>query len=116
MDVVNKTQITCKKAAYKKEKAILKEWAKKTVELLRSAEFLLQEFKLDCQRTPPMIAEVADAIGQKYGRLSMRAKTIFHAKQLKVKITRLKILTSHSCHHINKMESELKYIQGLKKA
>lgn len=43
----------------------------------------------------------------------MRAKTKFHAEQLKVEIAHLKILTSYSFYCINKMKLELKYIQGL---
>ncbi len=58
-----------------------------------------------------MVAEVADIIGQKYKRLSIPAKTKFHAEQVKVEIIHFKILTSHSCHCINEIELELEYIQ-----
>lgn len=115
VDVANKTEITCEKVVNEKEKAILKERVKEMVELLWGIEFPSQGFKLDCQHAPPMVAEVVDAIGQKYGKLSMRAKTKFHAEQLKVEIAYLKMLTSYSCRRINEIESELKYIQGLEK-
>lgn len=80
MDVANKTEIACKKAVNKEEKVILEEWAKKTMELLRGIKFPPRGFKLDYQRVPPMVAEVANMIDQKYGGLSMRAKTKFYAE------------------------------------
>lgn len=63
-----------------------------------------------------MVTEVADVIGQKYKRLSMRTKTKFYSKQLKIEIAHFKMLTSHSYHCINKIELELKYIKGLEEA
>lgn len=116
VEVATKTEATCKQAANEEEKAILQERAKETVELMRVVEFAPRGFKLDCQRAPPMAPEVADAFGLKYGRLSLRAKTKFHAEQVKVEIARLKMLTSHSCRRINAMESELKYIKSLEEA
>lgn len=80
------------------------------MELLWDAEFPSERFKFDHQCTPPIVAEVADAISLKYKRLSMQAKTKFQAEQLKVVIAYLKMLTSYSCCHINEIESELKYI------
>ena len=71
MDVANKTKMTCKKAANEEEKAILEARTKETVELLRGAKFPLWRFKLNRQHAPLMVAEVANAIGLKYGRLSM---------------------------------------------
>lgn len=80
VDVANKTEITCKKVANKEEKAILKVRAKKTVKLLQVAKFLPRGFKLDCQYAPLIVAEVVDAIGLKYRRLSMLAKTKFYTE------------------------------------
>ncbi len=60
-----------------------------------------------------MVPDVADIIDLKYGKLSVRAKTIFDMEQVKVEIVRLKMLITHSCRYINKLESELKYIQEL---
>lgn len=62
-----------------------------------------------------MAPDVADAIGLKYGRFSLQAKTIFHIEQVKVEIVLLRILTTHSCRRINELESELKYLKGLEK-
>lgn len=80
IDVANQAKIASEKPANMKEKAILKERAKEMVEVLRNTKFSQQRFKVNCQYTPPIVTEVADAIGQKYGRLSMRAKTKFHAE------------------------------------
>lgn len=63
-----------------------------------------------------MVTEVADVIGQKYRRLSMRAKIKYHAEQVKIEIGHLNMLTSHSRYYINEMELELKYIQDLEEA
>lgn len=115
MDVANKTEIAYEKAANKEEKIILEQRAKETVELLRGTKFSPRRFQLDCQHASLMVAKVTDVIYQKYGRLSMWAKRKFYVKQMKVEIARLKMLTSHSCRRINKMESELKYVQVLKK-
>lgn len=71
MDVTNKTKMMCKKAANEEEKAIFKARTKETVKLLRGAKFPLWGFKLDCQHAPLIIMEVSDAIGLKYGRLSI---------------------------------------------
>ncbi len=81
------------------------------VELLQDAEFPPQAFKLDRQHPPLVAPDVADAIGLKYGRLSLRAKIIFHMEQVKVEIARLRMLTTHSCRRINELESELKYLK-----
>lgn len=83
------------------------------MELLQDAEFLPQAFKLDHQCLSLVTSDVADAIGVKYGRLSLRAKTIFNIEQVKVEIACHKMLTTHSCCYINELESKLKYIKGL---
>lgn len=62
-----------------------------------------------------MTPVIADAIGLKYGRLFFWAKTIFHAERIKVEIICFKILTTYYYRYIHEMESELKYITGLKK-
>lgn len=116
VDVATKTEAICKQAANEEENAILEQRAKETVELLRHVEFAPRQFKLDRQRAPLMAPEVVDAVGLKYGRLFFRAKTKFHAEQVKVEIARLKMLTSQSYCCINEIESELKYIKSLEKA
>lgn len=63
------------------------------VELLWDKEFALREFKLDCQHAFSLALEVVDAVGLRYRRLSLRAKTKFYANQLKVEIAHFKILT-----------------------
>ena len=116
VDVATKNKVMYKQLARKEEAKIQKHRAQETVELLRDKEFAPRGFKLDRQRAPPLAPEVADAIGLRYGRLSLRAKTNFHADQLKVEIARLKMLTSQGCRRINEMEQELKYIQSLEVA
>lgn len=82
----------------------------KTVKLLWGAMFPLWKFKLDCEHALLVILKVADIFNFKYRRLSMWAKTIFHIKQIKFEILRFKILMSHSCYYIIKIELELMYI------
>lgn len=60
-----------------------------------------------------MVPDIADAIGLKYGRFSLWAKTIFYMEQVKVEIVCLRILATHSCRHINELESDLKYFKRL---
>ena len=71
---------------------------------------MLRAFKLDWQYAPPLVLKVADTIGLRYRRLFLHVKTKFHANQLKVEITRLKMLILQKCRRINKIEQELKYI------
>lgn len=86
------------------------------MELLWDEEFAPREFKLDRMLAPPVAPEVADAIGLRYGTISLRAKSKFYADQVKVEIARLKMLTSQGCRRMNEMEQELKYIKGLEVA
>lgn len=81
------------------------------VELLQDTKFPQRAFELDCQRPPPMTPDVVDVIGLKYGRLFLRAKTIFHMEPVKVEITYLRMLITHNYRHINELELELKYLK-----
>lgn len=83
------------------------------VELLQDAKFPLQAFKLDRQCLPPVTPNVVNAIGLKYKRLFLQAKTIFYIKQVKVEIACLKMLITHSCCRINELKLELKYPKRL---
>ncbi len=80
IDVATKTKPISKAAAKEQEKAILQQRAKEMVELLKDSEFPLRTFKLDRQCLPLMVPNIVDVIGLKYGRLSLRAKTIFYMK------------------------------------
>ncbi len=113
VDIATKNEAMYKQMAKEEEANIQKHWAQETIKLLRDEEFAPRGFKLDRQRAPPLALEVTDAVGFRYRRLSLRAKTKFHADQLKVEIARLKMLTSQGCWRINKMEQELKYILSL---
>lgn len=79
VDVVTKNKAIYEQMARGEEAKIQKHRAQETVELLRDEEFAPRAFKLDWQRAPPLAPEVADAIGLRYERLSLRAKTKFHA-------------------------------------
>ena len=102
MDIANKTKITFKKAANEKKKVIFEIWVIKMVEFLSDTKFLPQEFKLDYQRTSPIIAKIANVIGQKYKRFFIWTKTKFHTKSVKVKIAYFKMFTFYSYCRINK--------------
>lgn len=116
MEVIYKTKVPYKKTANKKKKVIFQKWAKKIVKLLQTAKFLLCAFKLDCQHALLMAVEIADTISPKYKRFFLWVKTKFHTKKVKVKIAYLRMLISQSCHYINEMKSELKYIKSFEKA
>lgn len=67
MDIINKTKIIYKKTT--KKKVILKAQIKEIIELLQDTEIFLQEFKLNCQFSSSIVAEVTDIIGLKYKKL-----------------------------------------------
>lgn len=113
VEVANKNEAMYEQAAKEEESVIYKQWAKETVELLRDEEFAPRGFRLDRLRVPDLAPEVADAIGLKYGRLSMRAKTKLHTDQMKVELKRLKLLVSQACRRINEMEQEMRYVESL---
>lgn len=85
------------------------------VELLQNIKFLLQVFKLNRQCSSLVALEVTNAIGLKYGKFSLWAKTLFYMEQIKVEIICFGILISYIYHCINKLESELKNWKKLEK-
>lgn len=95
------------------ETEITKQRARETVELLRVQEFAPCGFKLDCMRAPVLKPDVADAVGLRYGRLSMRAKIKFHIDQMTVELERLRLLVSQGCRRIHETEVEIKYVESL---
>ncbi len=90
--------------------------ARETTELLQHQEFAPRRFRLDTLRAPPLLAETADAIGMRYGRLNLRAKTKLHVDQMKCEIKRLDVLVQQGCKRIKALEAEMKYIKTLEKA
>lgn len=111
--MATKTKPTSKAVAKKQGKMIFQQWAKKTIELLQDAKFPPRTFKLNRQRPSLTAPDIMNAIGLKFGRLFLQAKTIFHIEQVKVEIACLKMLTTYSCRRINELESELKYLKRL---
>lgn len=71
---------------------------------------------MDRFRAPVLAPDVANTVGLRYRRLSMRAKTKFHADQMNVELERLKLLVSQGCRRIHEMESEIKYVKSLEVA
>ncbi len=65
-------------AAAAEKKELTANFARKTTELLRHENFAPRKFRLDTLWAPPLLPETADAIGLRYGRLHLRAKTKFH--------------------------------------
>lgn len=57
--------------------------------------------------------DVADAIGLRYKKLSMCAKTKFYMDQMKVKFERLQIPVFLPCQYIHEIEVEIKYVEYL---
>ncbi len=97
VNVATKNKAIYKQTVREKEANIQKHRTQEMVEVLRDEEFAPRRFKLDCQRAPPLAPKVVDAVGLKYGRLSLHAKTKFLADQLKMEIACLKMLTSQGC-------------------
>lgn len=85
------------------------------MKFMQFIKFTLYRFKLDCWCACLMASKIADAIGLKYKKLFLQAKTKFYIKQIKINIAYLKILTFHNCYYINEIKSELKYTKSLKK-
>ncbi len=110
VDIMTKNEVMYKQTVREEEANIQKHRAQETIKLLRNKEFAPHGFKLDRQRAPLLPPEVADVVGLRYEKLSLRAKTKFHTNQLKVEIAHLKMLTSQRCWRINEIEQELKYI------
>lgn len=100
-------------AAVAEEKDLTANFARETTELLRHKNFAPRKFRLNTLRAPPLLTETADAIGLRYGRLHLRAKTKFHVNQMQVELSRLRILVQQGCRRIKAMESEIKYIESL---
>ncbi len=98
------------------EKELTADLAQETMELLQHQEFTPRRFRLDTLRVPPLLAETADAIGMRYGRLNLRAKTKLHMDQMKCEIKRLDVLVQQGCNRIKALKSEMKYIETLEKA
>ena len=105
-----------KQMAREEKAKIPKHRAKQMVELLQDKEFAPREFKIDWQCALLLAPEIADAIGLRYERLFLHAKTKFYANWWKVEIARLKMLILQGYQRINKIEQELKYIQSFKVA
>ena len=65
-------------AALAEEKQLTADFAWETTELICHGEFAPRQFRFDTLRAPSLLAETANAIGRKYGRLHFRAKTKLH--------------------------------------
>lgn len=89
------------------------ELARDTVVLMRDQEYPPTAYRLDTLRPPPLKPDVADAIGLRYGRIPLKAKTMFHIDQMHVEIRRLNILIAQGCRRVSALESEVKYIETL---
>ncbi len=74
------------------EKELTANFARETTELLRHENFAPRKFRLDTLRAPPLLPETTNAIGLRYGRLHLRAKTKFHVDQMQIELSRLRIL------------------------
>lgn len=99
--------------AVSKEKELTAELAWETTKLLRGEEFAPRGFCLDTFRPPPLFSVTADAIGFRYGRLTLKAKTKFHVDQMKVEVARLRILVQQGCRRIKAIKSEMSYMESL---
>lgn len=91
----------------------MRQRAREMVDLLQNAEFPPQGFKLDRLRAPVLQPDIADAVGLRYGKLSFRAKTLFHIDQMKVELGRLRLLKSQVCGRIEDIEKNIKYVESL---
>ncbi len=103
-------------ASAAEEKELTADLARETTELFQHQEFASKRFRLDTLRAPPLLAETADAIGMRYSRLNLRAKTKLHVNQMKCEIKRLDVLVQQGCKYIKALEAEMKYIETLEKA
>lgn len=83
------------------------------VNSLHNAKFPPQGFKLNCLRAPVLQPDISDAVGLRYGRLSFRAKILFHIDQIKVELGRLRLLRSQVCGRIKDIEKNIKYVKSL---
>lgn len=73
----------------------------------------LSEYRLDTLRAPPLKPDVANAIGVRYGRLPLKAKTKLHMDQMQVEIRRLNLLVAQGLGRVSDLESEIKNIETL---
>ena len=113
METAVRNQAKYEEAAQAEKSEITKHRAREVVDLLHNVEFPPRGFKLDRMRAPALDPDVADAVGLRYGRLPMRAKTKFHVDQMKVELERLRLLVSQACRRIHETEIEIKYVEGL---
>lgn len=95
------------------EKELTAAFARGTTELLRREEFAPRGFRLDTLRPPPILPVTAVAIGLRYGRIPLKAKTKFHADQIKVEVARIRVLVQQGFQRIKAMESEITYVESL---
>ncbi len=78
METAVKNKAKYKKVARVEESEITKHRAQEVVDLLHHVEFPPCKFKIDCIRAPVLDLDIANAVGLKYRRLSIHAKTKFY--------------------------------------
>ena len=100
-------------AALAEEKQLTADFVWETTELICHGEFAPRQFWLDTLRAPPFLAKTVDAIGRRYGRLHLQAKTKLHIDQLKCEQSRLDIVVQQGCWRIKDLELDIKYIEML---
>lgn len=113
MKIAIRNKAKYEEVAQVEKSEITKHYAWEVVDLLHHVEFLLRRFKLDHMRASALDPDVADKVGLRYGRLSMRAKTKFHVDQIKMELERLWLLVSQPCQCIHETKVEIKYVESL---
>lgn len=101
------------KAAELEERQHTHELALDTVQLVRDQEFAPTGYRLETFCPSPLKPEVADEIGLWYGRIPLKAKTKFHADQMRVEIRRLGLLIAQGCRRVSRLEADIKYVESL---
>lgn len=86
--------------ALAEKKQLTTDFTQETLELIYHGEFASRQFRLYILQASLLLEEKANAIGQRYGRLNLRAKIKLHIDQQKSEHSCLNIVIWQGFQHI----------------